>query len=183
MSLVTVLRPQTRYKLGTALDINAYTDSDWAGCHKTRKSTSGTAAQALGCTVIALSRTQQTLALSSGEAELYAIGTAVLEPLHLRSFLMGTGLTKTCSIIIHTDSTAAKSMAPRFGTTRRTRHIDLRFLYLQNLIKLGTIRINKIPGAQNPADILTKYVIAEVLNRHAERLGLVLNQSALERLD
>ena len=70
MSLVTVLRPQTQYKLGTALDINAYTDSDWAGCHKPRKSTSGAAVQVLGCTVIALPRAQQTLALSSGEAEL-----------------------------------------------------------------------------------------------------------------
>ncbi len=130
-------------------------------------------------------RTQQTLALSSGEVELYAIGAAVLEPLHLRSFLMETGLVKACSIIIHTDSTAAKSMASRFGTTRRTRHIDLRFLYLQNLVKLGTIRINKIPGAQNPADILTKYVTAEVLNRHTEHLGLIptTDQSALERLD
>ncbi len=101
----------------------------------------------------------------------------------MRSFLMETGLSKACSIIIHTDSTAAKSMASRFGTTRRTRHIDLRFLHLQSLVKLGTIRINKIPGAQNPADILTKYVTAEVLRRHTEHLGLVPNQSALERLD
>ncbi len=107
MSLVTVLRPQTQYSLGTALDINAYTDSDWAGCQKTRKSTSGTAIQVLGCAVTALSRTQQTLALSSGEAELYAIGTAVLESLRLRNFLMETGLAQTCSIIIQTDSTAA----------------------------------------------------------------------------
>ncbi len=108
MSLVTVLRPQTQYKLGTALDVNAYTDSDWAGCHKTRQSTSGTAVQVLGCTVTAVSRTQQTLALSSGEAELYAIGTSVLESLRLRRFLLETEIAKTCTFTIHTDSTAAK---------------------------------------------------------------------------
>ena len=67
-SLVTVLRPQIQFARGSSIDINALTDSDWAGCQKTRKSTSGTATQILGCTVIALSRTLQALALSSGEA-------------------------------------------------------------------------------------------------------------------
>ena len=95
---------------------------------ETRKSTSGTVIQILGCTAVALSRTQQTLALSSGEAELYAIGASILESLHIRNFVLETGFAKTCPILVHTDSSAAKSMATRFGTTRRTRHIDLRFL-------------------------------------------------------
>ena len=94
----------------------------------------GTVIQILGCTVIALSRTRQTLALSSGEAELYAIGASILESLHSRSFVLETGFAKTCPILVHTDSSAAKSMATRFGTTRRTRHIDFRFLYLQHLV-------------------------------------------------
>ena len=98
-----------------------------------RKRASGTVIQILGCTGVALSRTQQTLALSSGEAELYALGTSILESLHLRNFVFETGFAKTCPILVHTDSPAAKSMATRFGTTRRTRHIDLRFLLLAAL--------------------------------------------------
>ena len=134
-----MVRPQSQLARGSSLDINAFTDSDWAGCQKTRTSTSGTVIQILGCTVIALSRTHQTLALSSGEAELYAVGTSILESLHLRNFVLYTGFAKTCPILVHADSSAAKSMATRFGTTRRTRHIDLRFLYLQHLVKSGTI--------------------------------------------
>ena len=126
----------------------------------------------MGCTVAALSRTQQTLALSSGEAALYAIGTSIRESLHIRNFVLETGFAKTCPILVHTDSSAAKSMATRFGTTRRTRHIDLRLLYLQHLVKSGTIRIAKIPGAQNTSDVLTKYVTADTLRRHLEKLGL-----------
>ena len=102
LSLVTVLRPQIQFTVGNVLDIQAFTDSDWAGCQKTRKSTFGTVVQILGCTVIALSRTQQTLALSSGEAELYAIGTSILESLHIRSFMLEIGLSKKCNITIHT---------------------------------------------------------------------------------
>ena len=63
-------------------------------------------------------------------------------------------------------------MATRVGTTRRTRHTDLRFLYLQHLVKSGTTRILKIPGDQNTADVLTKYVTAETLRSHLEQLGL-----------
>ena len=63
-------------------------------------------------------------------------------------------------------------MATRFGTTRRTRHIDLRFLYLQHLVRGGVIRIQQIPGSQNPSDLLTKYVTSDVLHKHLEKLGL-----------
>ena len=82
----------------------------------------------LGRTLVALSRTQQTLALSAGEAELYAIGASILESLHAKDFMVEAGLAKACHITIHTDSSAAKPTATRFGTTRKTRHIDLRFL-------------------------------------------------------
>ena len=52
-------------------------ESDWAGCVRTRKSTSGSTVNVLGCHMVSTARTQGTLALSSGEAELYAIGQGV----------------------------------------------------------------------------------------------------------
>ena len=54
-SLIAVLRPQIQVALGSSLDINAFTDSDWAGCQKTRKSASGNCHSDLGmhcrCTI------------------------------------------------------------------------------------------------------------------------------------
>ena len=79
-----VLRLRPSYQLANgncAVDINVYVDSDWAGCSKTRKSTSGSTVNVLGCNVVSTARTQGTLALSSGEAELYAIGQGVSEAL------------------------------------------------------------------------------------------------------
>ena len=75
-----VLRLRPSYQLANgncAVGINVYVDSDWAGCSKTRKSTSGSTVNVLGCNVVSTARTQGTLALSSGEAELYAIGQGV----------------------------------------------------------------------------------------------------------
>ena len=61
------------YERQSADSIEVYTDADWAGCTRTRKSTSG------GCLMVgrhlikAWSATQALLALSSGEAEYYGV--------------------------------------------------------------------------------------------------------------
>ena len=56
------------------VDVTCYVDSDWAGCHKTR--VQHCLVQVLDCSVI---RIQATVALSSGEAELHAIGQGIDE--------------------------------------------------------------------------------------------------------
>ena len=59
--------------------VKVYTDSDWAGQAPTCKSTSGGVVQWGNATLTAWSRTQQTVSLSSAEAELYALTTGVAE--------------------------------------------------------------------------------------------------------
>ena len=129
----------------------------------------------LGCNMISTARTQGTLALSSGEAELYAIGQGVSEAQFVRSMLLESKLAKKISVIAHTDSTAGKSMATRFGTGKKTKHVELRFLYMQNLVQMGLLRMAKIHGEQNPADLMTKYVATDVLSRLLTHLGVVSN--------
>ena len=68
----------------TSLEIHTYCDSDWAGCKITRKSTTGCVTQIMGCTVQHCSRTQSTVALSSTEAETYALGTGTAESLYIK---------------------------------------------------------------------------------------------------
>ena len=99
-----VLRLRPSYQLSDgncSLDVNVYVDSDWAGCSKTRKSTSGSTVAVLGCNMVSTARTQGTLALSSGEAELCAIGQGVSAALFLRSMLLEARLVKKVSVIAH----------------------------------------------------------------------------------
>ena len=171
-----VLRLRPSYQLANgncAVDINVYVDSDWAGCSKTRKSTSGSTVNVLGCNVVSAARTQGTLALSSGEAELYAIGQGVSEALFVRSMLLESKLAKKVNVIARTDSTAGKSMATRFGTGKKTKHVELRFLYVQNLVQMGLLRMAKIEGTRNPADLMTKYVATDVLQRLKAHIGVL----------
>ena len=55
-------------------------------------------------------------------------------------------------------------MATRQGVSKRAKHIELKFMFIQELIQGGVVSLHKIPTKDNPADILTKLVTAaEVL--------------------
>ena len=156
----------------TTLDLDVYCDSDWAGCSKTRKSTSGVVMSLLGTTLYTCSRTQATVALSSGEAELYAIGLGVQEALFVKSLLMESGLAKGVNLTCHTDSTSGKSMATRYGLGKKTKHIELRYLYMQELVNSGALRISKIGTKANQSDLLTKHLSGETTALHTATLGI-----------
>ena len=167
------LRPTTTLNTSKAvLAMDIHVDADWAGCPSTRKSTTGFVIYILGTPVSFGSRTQATIALSSAESELYAICTGTSEGLHLKMFLQESGLASKVNIRIHTDSTAGKSIATRQGTSKKAKHIDIRFLYTQQLTKDGIISIHKISTTRNTADILTKYISRETLQRLLYAAGL-----------
>ena len=165
------LRPAMTLSSGDCtLDLDCFVDSDWAGCNRTRKSTSGTVVELLDSVVAFGSRTQGTVALSSGEAELYAIGQGTSETLFVKNLLMEAKLVKKINITIHTDSTAGKSMATRFGASKKTKHVELRFLYMQDLVARGIIKLKKVGTKINCADPLTKNLSGDILNSHLVRL-------------
>ena len=126
----------------------------------------------LGCTIHCYSRTQGSIATSSGEAELYAIGSGVAEALGIMNYLQESNLMQKVTIIIHTDSTAAKTIATRIGTTKLTKHIHLRYLYVQDLVATNIIKINKCNTKCNYSDVLTKIVPTTTLQFHIPNLGL-----------
>ena len=165
------IRPTTTPQTTAPIDINIYVDADWAGCPNTRKSTSGFIVTMMGSVVQFGSRTQAVVALSSAESELYAIGTGAQEALHIANFIKEATTTKV-NIRIHTDSTSGKSIATRIGSSKKAKHIDLKYLFIQQLIQNGILSIHKISTHDNPADILTKYVPAEVLNKHLYMAGI-----------
>ena len=112
-------------------DLEIYADCDWAGCTKSRRSTTGRATFLTGTLIEFTSRTQGSIATSSGEAELYAIGSGAAEGLAILQFLKELKITCQSHFTIYTDSSAAKSMVTRIGPGRNTKHVQLRFFYMQ----------------------------------------------------
>lgn len=98
-------------------------------------------------------------------------GPGAQEGLHIANFIKEATTTKV-NIRIHTDSTSGKSIATRIGSSKKAKHIDLKYLFIQQLVQSGILSIHKISTHDNPADILTKYVPAEVLNKHLYMAGI-----------
>ena len=90
------------------LKIDVYVDSDWASGWS-RKSTSGGVVLVNGAGVKHWSRTQKARALSSGEAEYYAMVTGCAEGLGMQSIAKDLGWES--EVCIWTDSSAAKQSA------------------------------------------------------------------------
>ena len=133
--------------------IDVYTDSDWAGCRRTRRSTSGGVMCVGGDMVKTWSKMQASPALSSGEGEYYVMIKGAVEALGLKSVAEDLGW--TMKVRLWVDSSAAKSMASRKGLGR-TRHMEVRFLWLQDVVKQKKIVLRKVLGTKNPADVATK---------------------------
>ena len=123
------------------------------------------------------SRTQATVALSSVESERYAIGTGATESLHLVHFLNETfGNNVKITLQICTDSSAGKSLARRIGSSKKAKHIEPKYLFIQQLVRSNFLQICKTRTDENGADILTKHVSLETLLRDLYAVGLIDQQ-------
>lgn len=56
------------------------------------------------------------------------------------------------------DMESRKSMASRLGVSRATKHMQLCFVYVQDLVASGVVRLRKIRTKDNLADPHTKYL-------------------------
>ena len=133
------------------------TDSDWAGDRETRKSTSGGLITLGHHCLKSWSSTQSSPALSSCEAEYYALVDGASRALGLQAAAKELGVVVEELVVESaTDSSGAKSYASRRGAGR-IRHIEVKWLWLQQAVAEGRFRMVKVLGTNNPADVLTKY--------------------------
>ena len=157
------------------VQIVSYSDSDWAGCQKSRKSTSGSLVSVFNVNLQSTSRTQASVAHSSAESELYAMTQAAVESRAIKNCIQEFSsaiLSSSVSIVMQTDSSAGKSMASSFGISRRSSYIELQYLWIQDEVKEGKLELKKVGTHFNPSDALTKYVPASVLGQHLPRLTI-----------
>ena len=147
--------------------VDVFSDSDWAGCIKTRKSTSGGALLRGSHVLKTWCGTQATVALSSAEAELVAAVRGAAEGLSARSLAQDLG--SDCQLRVHIDSSAAIGICKRSGIGK-IRHLDTRLLWIQDLVRNGTIEVIKVAGTINPADLMTKHLGADEISAHLTRL-------------
>ncbi len=109
-------------------------------------------------------------ALSSAEAELYAIGSGAIEVLGATTLLTEWGYYDQAPIL-YINSSSALAVCKKTGPGRM-KHIEPKMLAIQDWIKEGRLRVNKIGTNDNQSDLFTKAMNHEKLQRHGKELGL-----------
>ena len=117
------------------------------------------------------SSTQEAVALSSAEAEFYAMIEAVIRAKGVINVMVELGFEVKPNLRLHTDSSAAKSFVSRKGLGKM-KHLEIRDLWLQREVALGKVGVNKVDGTKNPADLMTKYLRKEEIESRLELMGL-----------
>ena len=167
------LRDQT----GGSSRVVGYSDSDWAGCKETRRSTSGGSIMVGGHWIKSWSRTQAVTALSSGEAELYAMVKTSAETIGMLSLLRDWGLAAGGDVM--GDASACLGIIQRKGLGK-LRHIQTNYLWVQEKAATKELLYGKVPGVDNMADLMTKYLGKAETVKHLGSMGAYLVQGRAE---
>ena len=115
------------------------------------------------------SKKQQTVTLSSTEAEYIALSDCAKESKF--EWMLLNELTGTIHpAIIHEDNTGAIFLVTNQQVGARTKHIDVRHHFIRGQIKMKTLKVKFIRSEDNPSDIMTKNTPAGIFARHAESI-------------
>ncbi|KAD7477010.1 hypothetical protein E3N88_00146 [Mikania micrantha] len=119
------------YSTGHSCKLVAFSDSDYAGCKLTRKSTSG-GCQFLGnCLVSWQSKKQTYVATSTAEAEYIAAASCTSQILWLQSQLLDYGIKESKTPLLM-DSASALCIVKNPVQHSRTKHIEIRHHFIRD---------------------------------------------------
>ncbi|XP_036347934.1 secreted RxLR effector protein 161-like [Rhagoletis pomonella] len=136
--------------------IEGFVDADWGSDPHDRKSYTGFVFFYGKCAISWESRKQTTIALSSTEAEYIAASNAAKEAVYLQRLLNEIGFSKDQPIILHIDNQGAQKLATNPVYHNRTKHIDVRYHHIRELVNDKMITLSYCPTDEMTADIFTK---------------------------
>ena len=137
------------------VEIEQWTDSDWATDKNDRKSITGHISFILGSPVSWGSHKQKSVAHSSTEGELMAGVATAKEGCYLAN-VIGSIFKVRKPITIKIDNQGAKFLCENESTSSRAKHIDIKYWALRDWIKEGTFKLSYVPTDTNIADMMTK---------------------------
>ena len=115
-----------------------------------------------------ITKFQDTVALSSTEAEFIAVCDAGKTILYVRSILQDLGIDQCEATILHEDNQGALLMANAGQPTKRTRHMDIKHFALQQWVEQDLLILKRVVTADNESDLLPKNLSRTLFYRYIE---------------
>ena len=132
-----------------------HSDASWGNDILNSKSTSGVMTKHNGNTIGFITKNQDCVAISSTEAETYALSLAASEGLWLKHWMEEVfGINKP--ILLLCDNQSTIHLSSHDSLHRRSKHIRIRYHFIRDYIKKGDIYVTWIQTNNQQADLLTK---------------------------
>jgi len=154
------------------LDVEGYTDADWAGNLADRKSTSGYFTFVGGNLVTWRSKKQKVVALSSAEAEFRGMAKGLCELLWLRRLLSEIGFAPNSEMNLYCDNKAAIEISQNPIQHDRTKHIEIDRHFIKQNLEEKVIRFPFVRSEDQLEDMLTKAVSNKNFHSSLDKLGI-----------
>ena len=106
------------------------------------------------------------MTLSSSEAEYVALSEVAKEVKFVYMVLQMLQIEVKLPIVVRVDNIGAIFMAENVTTSNRTKHVDVRFRFVNEFVTDGFIDIIFVKTKENIADIFTKNTSGEILDVH-----------------
>lgn len=151
--------------------LTCFVDADWAGDCYDRKSVTGFVFKIYDSSFLWVTRKQNCVSLSTTEAELVALCTAVSEVLYIKKLLSDFDLYIT-NINMYEDNQGCIAIIKNPSNNKRVKHMDLKYNFVCDNFKKGLINISYIDSGNNQADILTKGLPVISFLKFFDLLGL-----------
>ena len=161
------------------VDLNIFCDADWANDASDRKSISGYVVTVAGGAVSWSSKKQQTVALSTAEAEYVSATHVAKQVLWHRSLFKELSFPIAATSTIFTDNQAAISISHHPEFHARTKHIDINLHFLRDLVSQGILDTVYVNTHDNLADLFTKGLPRRQHEDLTYRIGVLSGQGGV----
>lgn len=154
------------------LKLIGYTDADFGGDQDERKSTSGSIFFFNQAPVSWSSKKQSIIALSSCEAEYVAGCHAICQGVWLNEVLKHLKIRTESSIELRMDNTSAISLAKNPVSHGRSKHIDMKYHFLRDMVSKGKVELKFCRTALQLADLFTKALSLKRFKFRRSKIGV-----------
>ncbi|KAL4282801.1 hypothetical protein GQ457_16G019510 [Hibiscus cannabinus] len=164
------------YRKSDHLEVVGYSDSDFAGCQDSRKSTSGYIYLLAGGAISWKTAKQTLVASSTMAAEFVACYEASNHGIWLQNFVTGLRILKNVErpLKLFCGNKSAVLYSNNNRSSSKSKHIDIKFLAVKERVQSGQISIEHIGTNSMIADPLTKGLPPKVFHEHTAHMGVTL---------